>query len=126
MSKTWNLYKVSLERQPLLTKATTAAAIMSLSDVLSQKVAASIQSVDGANASWGENNVSSMHYHAGNHQHDWRRTRDAAITGFSWSGPVSHAWYGILENVVRIDHRLWGLLARLFLDAAIFSPIAGT
>jgi hypothetical protein len=58
-------------------------------------------------------------------RHDWQRTRDVAITGLTWSGPVSHTWYAILEAVVTTKHRFWGLVVRLALDATIFSPIAG-
>ena len=56
--------------------------------------------------------------------HDWVRTAHVGITGLTFSGPISHAWYGILERIVTIRHYYGGLLIRMILDAVLFSPIA--
>jgi len=107
-----------------LTKSTTSAVIMSISDVLCQKLEQSIY-VD-------------IHYHTSQQsrvainnensktspQHDWHRTRQVAITGFTLSGPISHTWYAILEHLVTIKDKLIGLIIRMILDAFLFSPVA--
>jgi hypothetical protein len=140
-------YTSKLHTRPLLTKSTTAAVVMSVSDLLIQKLENAMQSnrdestvVDMdlvdlnlptkahpaevhspiPTSSVSVRSTNSLFSH-----HDWYRTRDVAITGFTWSGPVSHTWYAILESVVTIKHRALGVVVRLFLDATIFSPIAG-
>lgn len=55
---------------------------------------------------------------------DWSRTQQVATTGFIFTGPIAHVWYQILEAVVTTRHRMLGLVARLLLDALVFSPIA--
>ena len=130
----WDWYKTMLVKKPLLTKATTSAVIMAMSDVACQKIetrmASHIVESRGpeANLQQGclryvncppeEANPKELF------EHDWKRTADVAITGFTYSGPISHTWYAILEAVVRIEHRLLGILVRLMLDIVIFSPVA--
>jgi hypothetical protein len=138
----WQWYTLSLQTRPLLTKSTTAAVVMSVSDLLCQRLEISMQENRGESNREDLNLPSKVHpadAHRYNptssvsgrstnplfSHHDWYRTRDVAITGLTWSGPVSHTWYAILEAVVTIKHRFWGLVVRLVLDATIFSPIAG-
>lgn len=56
--------------------------------------------------------------------HDWERTSHLAITGFVYSGPIAHAWYGVLERLVTTPHRYLGVAIRMSLDAFLFSPVA--
>jgi hypothetical protein len=140
-------YTSSLHTRPLLTKSTTAAVVMSFGDLFCQKLENSLQSTpDESNIvdlDLVDLNLPTKAHPADVHKsnptssatarstnrlfshHDWYRTRDVAITGFTWSGPASHTWYAILEAVVTIKHRFLGVLVRLALDATIFSPIAG-
>ena len=127
------VYKSCLSNRPLLTKSTTSAVIMSISDVICQKLEQSIdihhtsqQSIarvaitnENSNTSPNENSKTSPLNHI-----DWYRTRQVAITGFTWSGPISHTWYAILEHLVTIEDKLVGLILRMLMDAFIFSPIA--
>ena len=105
----WSVYKSCLSNRPLLTKSTTSAVIMSISDVLCQKLEQSIdQSFSSCHQSLrvainNENSKTSR-------QLDWHRTRQVAITGFTWSGPISHTWYAILEHLVTIKDKLIGLI----------------
>eukprot|EP00545_Synedropsis_sp_CCMP1620_P012762 CAMPEP_0119032540 /NCGR_PEP_ID=MMETSP1176-20130426/42102_1 /TAXON_ID=265551 /ORGANISM="Synedropsis recta cf, Strain CCMP1620" /LENGTH=156 /DNA_ID=CAMNT_0006988953 /DNA_START=216 /DNA_END=686 /DNA_ORIENTATION=- len=59
--------------------------------------------------------------------HDWIRSSHIMMTGFAYSGPISHYWFALLERIVTIDNPVLGLIFRLALDALIFSPftIAG-
>jgi hypothetical protein len=108
----WALYHVSLSTHPLLTKSCTSAAIMSLSDALCQRLERS-------------NVLSNEHLQpCDTDHHDFRRTRDVAVTGLVWGGPLSHTWYSVLETLVTTRVRLFGLVIRIILDATIFSPIA--
>ena len=118
------VYKSCLSNRPLLTKSTTSAVIMSISDVLCQKLEQSIDihHPDTCHqplrvAINNENSKTPP-------QLDWHRTRQVAITGFTWSGPISHTWYAILEHLVTIEDKLVGLILRMLMDAFIFSPIA--
>ena len=124
-SNVWGVYKSCLSNRPLLTKSTTSAVIMSISDVLCQKLEQStdLHHPDTCHqqsrqvAINNENSKTST-------QLDWHRTRQVAITGFTWSGPISHTWYAILEHLVTIEDKFIGLILRMLLDAFIFSPIA--
>jgi Mpv17 / PMP22 family len=59
-------------------------------------------------------------------QYDPIRSMHLAITGFLYSGPISHTWYNVLERIVVSwpRHPYLGLIQRLFYDAFLFSPIA--
>ena len=61
------------------------------------------------------NSSATIHY-------NWNRTLQVCIVGLCWGGPAQHTWYNILERVVRIQHRLGGLVARVALDATVFTP----
>jgi hypothetical protein len=112
-TKPWLWYTVMLSRNPILTKAVTASILMSISDIICQKLEQSFVD-DNKQASTKK-------------QHDWKRTLDVAIVGLLWSGPVTHAWYATLERLVTtIQQPFLGLAARISLDAAIFTPLTGT
>lgn len=119
----WELYKSSLSEKPLLTKAVTSSVIMSVSDVLCQRLE---QSMDRhhhdtvQNKNTAANNCDSIQATP----LGWRRTLDVAITGFTFSGPISHTWYSVLEHLVTVEDKMVGLLLRMLLDAFIFSPVA--
>lgn len=106
----WEIYKSCLAKKPLLTKSVTSSVIMSVSDVLCQRL---------------EQNIMQQVTEEKKDQ-DWRRTADVATTGFIYSGPISHTWYAILEFVVTVEDKLLGLVLRMLLDAFIFSPVAVT
>jgi hypothetical protein len=60
-------------------------------------------------------------------QYDPIRSLHLAITGFVYSGPISHVWYNLLERMViptPPQYKFLGLLQRLFYDAFLFSPVA--
>jgi hypothetical protein len=57
------------------------------------------------------------------HHHDWDRSIHVAITGLTFSGPISHAWYGLLERLVNRSG-IPGLVMKMALDALLFSPVA--
>jgi hypothetical protein len=133
--KAWQWYTSSLQTRPLLTKSTTAAVVMTVSDLLCQKLEITMQNNRGESNRADLNLPTKAHptaVHRRNpttsrlfSRHDWHRTRDVAITGLTWSGPASHTWYAVLESVVTIKHRFWGVVVRLALDTTIFSPIVG-
>ena len=102
-SQAWTWYKHALKTQPLLTKAVTSSGMMSFSDVVCQKITMDPKEEDN--------------------KLDVRRMVEVAITGLTWSGPVTHYWYGILFKVVNIQDPILGLLARIIIDAIVFSPV---
>ena len=53
---------------------------------------------------------------------NWNRTLQVCIVGLCWAGPAQHTWYNVLERVVHIQHRLGGLVARVALDATVYTP----
>jgi len=65
-------------------------------------------------------------------QYDKSRTLQVGLTGLTFAGPISHAWYGILESTVaRFSLMLTAaptgaslVLLKLVLDALVFSPVA--
>jgi hypothetical protein len=73
------------------------------------------------------NNVTFAYSPAANEhllKQDWPRTLQVGITGFTFSGPITHAWYGILERLVTTRHYFLGVVLRMILDALLFSPVA--
>jgi hypothetical protein len=54
---------------------------------------------------------------------DMTRIAQVAITGFVWSGPSTHTWYAVLERIMTIQDPILGLIARIILDALIYSPL---
>lgn len=146
----WNLYVQSLRKHPLTTKALTSAVLAGTADVTCQRIERSSlllshrpRSDVETNSENGRGRVTSStgelpgtelatssvapaarHHHVGN---DWNRTLQVCMVGLLWSGPAAHSWYNILERMTgRMQHGARGLAARMLLDAAVFSPIAGT
>ena len=143
----WQQYKNALTRYPLAVKATTAATLMSCSDILGQTYERSsyrkiltqhedsnpvvdLQKGCPVNTKRSSNpdevaasNNKLLHY-------DWQRTLHVGVTGLTFSGPISHAWYNLLEAMVgrmalvttAFTHS--SLIIKLLLDAVLFSPIA--
>lgn len=104
----WAAYKKLLVEKPLLTKSTTSAIIMGVSDAMTQRLEHRFLGIEKK------------------FDHDWRRTWYAFSTGFCWSGPSAHTWYQQLENICGyfpVSGPIQGLVLRLVLDALIFSPI---
>lgn len=136
----WNMYKSVLSRHPLLTKATTACGLMSISDILCQTLEQSMNrrilleqgpytSLQGGCPT----NVTATFDANENHtltHYNWTRTAHVGITGLTFSGPISHAWYGILERLVpqimrsSNSHVAISIGYKMLLDAFLFSPIA--
>jgi protein Mpv17 len=106
-NKAWDWYKSMLVAQPLLTKSLTSSGIMTVSDAICQQM-------NLGSGQAGEKKQQSL---------DFTRIVQVAITGFSYSGPLTHLWYGTLEKIVKIQDPLIGLIARIILDAIIFSPV---
>ena len=127
----WSWYKACVLNHPLPTKALTSATIMTTSDALCQRyeigVAEKIVREKGPNVNLQNGCPTNVNCSSSSSQHlshDWQRSSHVAITGLTLSGPISHAWYNILERMVTIRHRYLGIAARMVLDAALFSPVA--
>jgi hypothetical protein len=106
-TQAWTWYKIMLGQHPLLTKSVTSSGFMIASDAICQKLTMGAQN---------PKNDSKPNL-------DFGRMAQVAITGLTWSGPVTHAWYGLLEKIVKIQDPMLGLFARIILDAIIFSPV---
>ena len=104
----WSWYKSMLIHYPLLTKSATSSTIMTLSDVICQELTIASQAPQNREKS----------------SLDLNRVVHVAITGFVWSGPISHTWYSMLEKIVTLKDPLFGLIARIIVDALVFSPVA--
>jgi hypothetical protein len=109
-TQAWTWYKTMLVQHPLLTKSVTSSCIMTFSDGICQKLTMGAQD--------SENDRKK--------RLDFGRMTQVAITGLTWSGPITHTWYGLLEQIVKIQDPMLGLFARIFLDAIIFSPVTVT
>lgn len=110
----WTWYKGALAAQPLVTKSITSSCIMSVSDVLTQKIVAQATPV--------EERPSKL---------DTTRLLHVAITGVFWSGPTMHNWHIVLEKMyatiakaLDIQSPVVALFVKLFLDSTIFSSLA--
>lgn len=147
----WQQYKHALSRYPLTVKATTAATLMSCSDVLGQTFeqggyrqilnkhdSDSTESLDQINLHNGCP-TNTKRYHPDDIpddvatanskllQYDWERMMHVGVTGFTFSGPISHGWYNLLEGVVgrlALTSAYSSIAAKMSLDAILFSPIA--
>jgi hypothetical protein len=135
-SKAWKWYKASLTSHPLLTKTATTAVIMVVSDFACQRLEVSMNQslADSRDLSGNLQKGYPAYFRSPDSEgrtrpfffhHDWLRTRDVAITGLAWSGPLGHFWYAVLESVVTVKHRLLGIVVRLLMDTFLFSPFAG-
>jgi len=121
----WAGYKALLIERPILTKAVTSALIMSLSDGVTQQFERSKLGQEKVVGRVSADGSSSTYPPPAQ---NWRRTWETAMTGFFWSGPVSHSWYQILEQIVALlrvptGQPVVGLISRILLDALIFSPV---
>jgi protein Mpv17 len=122
-STAWTWYTSMLATRPLLTKSLTSSCIMSVSDVMCQElVQRALPTASTKNLSTAT--LSSL---------DSNRTLQVAITGFIWSGPVTHFWYGLLERIYAYVAQLFSiqspavaLCVKLLLDAILFSPTVVT
>jgi hypothetical protein len=104
--------------RPLMIKATTAATLMSISDILCQ--------------TYEQRQDASVDDHTSNL--NWQRTFHVGVTGLTFSGPISHYWYGLLERLVHMINAtltshvqlndMTDLALKLLLDAVLFSPVA--
>ena len=127
----WETYKSCLSKKPLLTKSVTSSVIMSISDLMCQRFEQYNSSTDRNDNSAVQKNKNTDSIEK-NHDNDrnslqtitWRRTLDVGITGLTYSGPISHTWYAILEYLVTSNDKLVALLTKMILDAFIFSPVA--
>jgi hypothetical protein len=90
---------------PLVTKSVTSSVLTAFSDAICQQL---------TKGAAGQQTKTKF---------DYKRSLHVAITGFVWSGPVTHNWYSILEKIVTIKNPVGGLMARIILDAIIFSPV---
>lgn len=132
MSKLWQVYKRYLSSHPLLTKAATSSLLMSSSDTICQRYEVLQARRIVAESSKEKVNLqdgcpTNVCYKGSNEKqlkHDWKRTSHLAITGFTYSGPISHVWYSILERLITTQHVYKGLAARMALDAFVLSPVA--
>ena len=154
----WQRYRASLAQQPLLTKASTSCVLMAASDASCQTAERQFQrqllnkqdknnKQQDSNANKNSNPISinlqkgcpanvDCPYNANNaaeqerflRQHDWERTAHLGITGALYSGPLSHAWYQLLEQMMRRVPSFLvpygGIALRMLLDAFLFSPVA--
>ena len=132
----WRAYRGLLTSHPLFTKSTTSAALMSTADACCQtyerETAAALIDNNGTGCNMQDGCPTYVSYTSADHVeanrqmllHDWTRTCHVAVTGLLFAGPISHAWYGLLEKVVRVQHQTLAVALKLALDAAIFSPIA--
>mmetsp|Transcript_42337 Transcript_42337/g.83147 ORF Transcript_42337/g.83147 Transcript_42337/m.83147 type:complete len:223 (-) Transcript_42337:195-863(-) len=121
-SDAWNRYKSCLVARPILTKSSTSAVIMTLSDAACQHLERSHMDLGGPGpAGIGKDAA----IRPPEHTHDWRRSSHVAVTGFTFSGPISHLWYAVLERIVKFPNQTFpGMFWRLALDALVFSPVA--
>uniref|UniRef100_A0A7S4UV45 Peroxisomal membrane protein MPV17 n=1 Tax=Ditylum brightwellii TaxID=49249 RepID=A0A7S4UV45_9STRA len=141
----WTAYNQILHKHPLVTKACTSAVMMCASDATiqtyelrDQQPLASSNFTKGYNTPTTQlksanlpKGVSFVHTPTTNPssvikqaQRDWKRTGDVAITGLLYTGPISHAWYSILEKIVKARGRCLNIAIKMLLDAVIFSPVA--
>ena len=111
-NQAWAWYKGALKTNPLLTKSVTSSGIMTISDAICQQLTKEVEEESKDPAK--KPNI------------DYRRMLEVAFTGLTWSGPISHFWYGTLEKIVKIQDPILGLFARIILDAIIFSPVTIT
>jgi hypothetical protein len=131
----WNWYKAMLTKRPLWTKASTSCVLMTVSDVGCQAMEQSMNNELVATRGPDVNlqcgcptNVNAQLYNSKKNQqvleYNWSRTLQVGITGLTFSGPISHVWYGVLERLVTTRHYYIGLALRMILDALLFSPMA--
>jgi hypothetical protein len=120
----WNLYRDSLHARPLTTKSFTAATLSAVSDVVCQRLESSSR-VPLPKDNRDDGTLATAPTAIDNH--DWLRTFQVGLVGLLWTGPIAHTWYNLLERlVVHVPRPRSAFVARLILDATLFSPVAGT
>ncbi|QDZ18226.1 peroxisomal membrane protein PMP22 [Chloropicon primus] len=96
----WGLYLRKLERDPVRTKAVTAACIQGCSDAVAQKL-------------------------SGAKRVDSRRAALMALFGLVWAGPGLHYWQKFLEGRFRGRRQnLRLVLEKAFFDQSVYGPVA--
>jgi hypothetical protein len=125
-----------LTKRPLWTKASTSCVLMSVSDVgcqaMEQRMNHELIATRGPDINLQAGCPTNVDYAPLDDSHknqqvldyDWSRTAQVGITGLTFSGPMSHVWYGVLERLVTTRHYYGGLVLRMLLDAVLFSPLA--
>lgn len=93
----WGTYLRFLETAPVTTKASTAALLNALGDLIAQKYVEQSSAVD------------------------WKRTGMFTFLGLVLVGPALHFWYGTLGRIVSATGNA-GALQRLGLDQLLFAP----
>ncbi|KAF8648564.1 hypothetical protein HU200_064606 [Digitaria exilis] len=91
-------YLMSLDKNPIATKAVTSAVLTLAGDLICQLVIDRVQELD------------------------FRRTFVFTFLGLALVGPTLHVWYLYLSKLVTVSGAS-GAIARLILDQFIFSPI---
>lgn len=128
-TKMWQTYKQALTRHPLLVKAATAATLMSLSDVLVQTYEQAKWRQTKDTADQDVQGTAKLHDASPRLlSYNWNRTLHVGMTGLTFSGPISHAWYGLLEDTMvgrlALSTATSCMTTKLVLDAILFSPVA--
>jgi protein Mpv17 len=128
-TRLWSRYTKQLSKRPLLTKAVTAATLMSASDLTSQSFESAVPTTRTGSS--------------GGKLIDYRRTLNVGITGLTFTGPLTHAWYALLSGLPTAttlkshvtkqsflakafggSGAMTTLGTKLLLDAIVFSPVA--
>ncbi|KAL3936209.1 MAG: hypothetical protein SGBAC_008425 [Bacillariaceae sp.] len=139
----WQWYKKTLETNPLATKAITAGILMGTSDVLSQSFEhvsdnfkkqtrlQGVKELDPLIVTSPSTSVEVVCDFAS--RVNWNRSMQVAITGLTFTGPLTHTWYNVLERIVARSIPRMPILAvgvvpqlvyKMVLDAFIYSPVA--
>jgi hypothetical protein len=123
----WREYHAALRKHPLLTKSATSVVFASLSDAIAQRIEQTYTRKWQSDALKWQTSCRDENLLLSNSTivHNWRRTRDVAITGFTWSGPSAHYWHYLMESRIHTSNKFLRLLHCLALDAILFSPVTG-
>ena len=122
-SRAWGVYKELLRTDPLITKSLTSSGIMTISDVLCQKLVIMNNSPKPSYDSKDQVEDTGSAPGAARTRLDFSRMLQVAITGIVWSGPIQHWWFGTLDKMVTIQDPILRLIVKLFFDSIIFSPL---
>eukprot|EP00884_Botryococcus_braunii_P013261 jgi/Botrbrau1/21936/Bobra.0249s0059.1 len=92
-------YLKQLQKNPVRTKAITAASLFGTSDIVAQLLTRSSS-------------------------YNWRRTVAIALYGLIWSGPAGHFWQQLVERVFGPKKDPQTLVKKVLLDSVVWSPFA--
>ena len=140
-SSMWSRYLSALQAAPLRTKAATSASICAVSDLGLQLYENGQQKaiVTRLQATYGENApVNLQRGCAVNVGYqipegsaakaqialDLKRTSILATVGLLYSGPINHAWYAVLEKLVRVRGAAAAAVTKTTIDQLVFTPFA--